>query len=262
MRSSFYDLPEYRSKLSALSRKAWKAGFFDHLRTAVEVRKCRRTDCTNSFEVKRFDPKRFCSKACAAVYNNVIRGPRGLSTKQRISESLKRRNATSISPRKGKIIVPRLTRNCLTCRKQFDTPRGQNHKYCSVACSIRDIGGRITSPKAARGKSGTRADINPTICFYSRWEANFARILNLLDIKWNFQSRTFDLGIQKYTPDFYLPEHDLFIEIKNFLSPYSYERDKRFRELNPTIALQLILKDDYLELQMRFAPLIRNWEYS
>lgn len=98
--------------------------------------------------------------------------------------------------------------------------------------------------------------------FYSRWEANFARILNLLKIKWVFQPESFDLKFQKYTPDFYLPEYDLYVEIKNFLSNYSAKRDKAFRKLYPDKNLSLILRPEYTKLQSGFAEYIKEWEFS
>jgi len=123
------------------------------------------------------------------------------------------------------------------------------------------IGSQPTSPRAARAKAGIRKDLG-TFYFYSRWEANFARILNLLKIKWEFQPKTFDLKTQKYTPDFYLPEYDLFVEIKNFLSDFSKERDDKFRENYPELNLFLLLKEDYLKLQSTFSLEIKEWEYS
>ena len=131
-----------------------------------------------------------------------------------------------------------------------------------MACSIHHIGSRPTSPRAARAKAGIRYDIDPNLYFFSRWEANFARILNLLKVKWKFQPKTFELKTQKYTPDFYLSGEDTYVEIKNFLSEYSRKRDSEFRELYPDIKLKLILKVDYLELQEKFSLLIKNWEFS
>jgi len=123
------------------------------------------------------------------------------------------------------------------------------------------IGGKPTSPRAARAKAGIRKDLGE-IYFYSRWEANFVRLLNYLDIRWQYQPKTFDLITQTYTPDFYLPGYGVLIEIKNFLSPYSYQRDQKFRKLYPDIPLVLVLKKDYIELQNQFAAKIKNWEYS
>jgi len=65
-----------------------------------------------------------------------------------------------------------------------------------------------------------------------------------------------------YTPDFYLPDSDTWIEIKNFLSDYSRDRDENFRKMYPDLELMLILKDEYLELQEEFAQQIEEWEFS
>ena len=135
-------------------------------------------------------------------------------------------------------------------------------KYCSRMCAIRDVGSRPTSPRAARARAGIRPDISQTIYFFSRWEANFARLMNFLRIKWVHQPRTFQLHSQKYTPDFYLPEMGTYIEIKNFLSAYSRNRDEEFRRLYPDLELRLILKDEYLALQNTYAHKIPLWEYS
>lgn len=260
MRHKFYDSEEYRKKQSQKTILAWQAGHHDHNLAEMQSRKCKRFDCGNSFHVKSYDPKQFCSQGCSASHNNHINGPRSLETRFKISESIKR------SPyhynAKGKIIVPRLIKNCLDCGKEFATPRWQDHIYCSVKCSIADIGSRPTSPKAARAKAGIRPDIDPNLYFFSRWEANFARILNLLKIKWEFQPSTFDLITQKYTPDFYLPKYDSYIEIKNFLSDYSLNRDREFRRLYPAENLILILKNEYIKLQEDFSPFLKNWEFS
>lgn len=134
-------------------------------------------------------------------------------------------------------------------------------KYCSNACAMTVTGGKPTSPKASRGKAGIRKDISNTIYFHSRWEANYARVLNYLSVKWMYEPKTFDLKTQNYTPDFYLPTTDEYIEVKNFLWKYSKIRDKKFRKLYPNIKLRLLLKEDYLNLQNKYAKLIMNWEY-
>jgi len=54
----------------------------------------------------------------------------------------------------------------------------------------------------------------------------------------------------------------MYIEIKNYLSDYSKNRDQQFRELYPKLKLALILKEDYLALQRKFAPQIKEWEYN
>lgn len=124
------------------------------------------------------------------------------------------------------------------------------------------IGGKPTSPKAARGKAGIRKDISKKIYFYSRWEANMARLFNFLNVKWVYQPKVFDLKTQTYTPDFYLPEYNTYIEVKNFLWKYSKIRDAKFRKLFPKENLMLILKNDYLLLERKHSEYIKNWEYK
>lgn len=48
----------------------------------------------------------------------------------------------------------------------------------------------------------------------STWEIKYAQYLDSNNIKWLYESKTFDLGNTTYTPDFYLPETDEYIEIK------------------------------------------------
>lgn len=117
-----------------------------------------------------------------------------------------------------------------------------------------------TSPKASKGKSGIRDDINTNTVFYSTWEANIARVFNLIDIKWKYAPKIFDLVEHTYRPDFYLPDHDMFIEVKNFMGAYSLRRDFLFRKKYPNIKLELILKNDYLNIQANYKELIDNWE--
>jgi predicted nuclease of restriction endonuclease-like RecB superfamily len=123
-------------------------------------------------------------------------------------------------------------------------------------------GARVTSPKASRGKAGIRKDVDATIYFYSRWEANMARLYTHLGISWVYAPTSFDIGGQMYTPDFYLPQTATYIEVKNFWSGYSRRRDEKFRAAYPDIRLEVILKDQYLELEARYAAFIPNWEYK
>jgi hypothetical protein len=51
-------------------------------------------------------------------------------------------------------------------------------------------------------------------------EAAFARILDFYQIPWEYEPRTFDLQwddegnvIEAFSPDFYLPEQDFYIEL-------------------------------------------------
>ncbi|MDP3900762.1 MAG: hypothetical protein Q8Q38_00235 [bacterium] len=258
MRYSFYDSSEYKRKQSEITKRKQAEGVYDHL-VKRERRTCTRQGCEQVFQVKPSDSKVYCGKSCAALVNNKGRGSRSIEVRKKISASLKGHP----NPFKGRIKIPHIAVECgnANCGKRFFQKRWMKKRFCSNQCAMRVIGGSPTSPKAARGKAGIRKDISDTLYFYSRWEANVARLFSYLGIRWVFQPKTFDIGSQMYTPDFYLPEEDTYIEVKNFMWKYSKERDEKFRTLYPTLKLKLILKDEYLELERKYSAFIVSWEY-
>lgn len=257
MAHKFYSDPVYRSRQSFLTKARWRNGSFMSL-IKKEKRICAREECGNFFELIPSDPKKYCGSRCSAIVNNKKRGAHPTLVRQKISKTLFGR----ISPQRGIIKVPRVELSCLKCQKIFLQPRWMRRKFCSNQCAISVTGGQPTSPRASRGKAGIRKDISVSIYFYSRWEANIARLFNLLNIEWQHQPRIFDLGNQKYTPDFYLPEQNTYLEIKNFWWSYSIERDRKFRKIYPDIRLDVILKNDYQIIEKEYAELIPNWEYK
>jgi len=50
--------------------------------------------------------------------------------------------------------------------------------------------------------------------FRSSWEARFAKDLDSLFVEWQYEPRTFIIQGRRYTPDFFLPCFDLWIELK------------------------------------------------
>lgn len=258
-----YLLPEYKEKQSRIAKVAWQRRriTFTYKR---ERRTCARSECGITFIVEPHNPKRFCTRRCAAKVNNRLRGKLGEETRKKISQSLSGRP----NPYKGYIRVPRATVTCNNprCAKEFFVERWLQTKrrvrFCSNTCAMRVIGGQPTSPRASKGKCGVRRDVSPTIYFYSRWEANMARLYSHLGISWQYAPTTFDIGNQKYTPDFYLPKTNTYIEIKNFWWEYSRIRDNKFRKRYPQIRLEVILKEEYHRLEKRYAHLIPRWEYK
>jgi len=253
-----YYTKEYREQQSIAMKENWKRGLFDSVRRR-EKRKCKKEGCDNIFEVIPSNPKVYCSHSCAAKVANSGR-IQSEETRIKIGKSSIGRK----SPYRGVIKTPRINVVCGNpkCGKIFLAEKFRKRKYCSNKCTMAVVGGKPTSPKASRGKAGIRKDISDKIYFYSRWEANFARLQNYLGVKWKYEPKTFDLGSQKYTPDFYLPKSNTYIEVKNFLWKYSKIRDDKFRKLYPNIKLRLLLKEDYLKLENKYSRLIKNWEYK
>lgn len=258
MAHASYHKKEYQELQSRIMKENWRKGIFDVIKKR-ERRLCRRKECENFFEVKPSDPKVYCSHACSAIIANTGRIQSG-ETRLKIG----RASVGKPSPFKGVLKAPRVEIICANskCKKLFVAIKWADRKYCSNKCHMVVTGGKPTSPKASRGKAGIRKDISDAIYFHSRWEANYARMLNYLGVVWEYEPKTFDLGTQNYTPDFYLPATEEYVEIKNFLWKYSKVRDEKFRKLYPSIKLKMILKEDYLELQEKYAKSIKNWEYK
>lgn len=252
----YWDL-DYRKRQSEISKNNWQKGLYVALVSPLEVRECKNNKCSNSFSVKPYDPKIFCSRSCAASFNNPNRI---------VSEETKRKISLAAQKQqnrfKGVEKVERVIKICLYCKKEFRILPYlvKRRKFCSVKCSIHVIGRLTTSPKASKGKPGIRLDVDSNICFYSTWEANVARVYNLVGIVWQYAPKIFDLGKHTYRPDFYLPNEDMYIEVKNFMNKYSFERDRLFRQKFPDIKLEVLSKDKYRKIEANYKPLIDSWE--
>ena len=104
---------------------------------------------------------------------------------------------------------------------------------------------------------GFRDDLN---CYFrSNWEANYARILNYLDIAWQYEYISFELENGKsYTPDFKLSDKK-FVEIKGFYDDDSLEKIDGFRLKFPDIELEIIHINEYNILRNLFKNKVK-WE--
>jgi hypothetical protein len=101
-----------------------------------------------------------------------------------------------------------------------------------------------------------------TVQFVTESERQFAEILDFYNIPWTYESRTFTLEededgnvLEAFTPDFYLPEEDLYVEITTIKQSYATKKHKKirkFRERYPYIKLKLLNKRDYTNLAAKY----------
>jgi hypothetical protein len=93
-------------------------------------------------------------------------------------------------------------------------------------------------------------------------ERQFARLLDFYQIEWEYEPRSFDLDwdrhgnvTQQFTPDFYLPAYDLYIEITTMnqkLVTRKNRKVRRLRELYPDINCKIFYQRDYLTLITKY----------
>jgi hypothetical protein len=94
-------------------------------------------------------------------------------------------------------------------------------------------------------------------------EAEFARILDFYHIAWQYEPRTFAIEwdqegnvASSFTPDFYLPDQDLYIELTTAKQPLVTKKNRkvrRLREIYPDINVKVLYASDYQKLIDKFA---------
>ncbi len=93
-------------------------------------------------------------------------------------------------------------------------------------------------------------------------ERDFARVLDFYRIKWEYEPRSFPIrwdkggnAIEKFTPDFYLPELDLYIELTTLRQTLVTKKNRKIRMLRglyPNINVKIFYGRDYKRLLERF----------
>ena len=101
-----------------------------------------------------------------------------------------------------------------------------------------------------------------TVRFAHNSEHQFAKLLDFYQIEWEYEPRSFDIEFdeagnvtKKFTPDFYLPQYDLFIEITTLdqrLVTKKNRKVRRLRELYPDIKCKVFYERDYLNLLVKY----------
>lgn len=115
------------------------------------------------------------------------------------------------------------------------------------------------STGAAAETSALKSD---TVSFAHASERQFGRLLDFYEIEWEYEPRSFDLErdsdgnvTQRFTPDFYLPQYDLYIEITTLnqkLVTKKNRKIRKLRELYPGINCKIFYQRDYLSLVTKY----------
>ncbi|MCZ7531065.1 MAG: hypothetical protein M5U31_12455 [Acidimicrobiia bacterium] len=93
-------------------------------------------------------------------------------------------------------------------------------------------------------------------------ERQFAKLLDFYSITWDYEPRTFTLErdeegnpLQAFSPDFYLPAYDLYIEITTLnqkLVTRKNRKIRRLREQQPDVRVKIFYQRDYLHLLVKY----------
>jgi hypothetical protein len=98
--------------------------------------------------------------------------------------------------------------------------------------------------------------------FANRIELECARVLDYYGVPWDYEPRTFVLERDEegrvtsaFTPDFYLPEQDLYVEVTVMKQSLVTRKNRKLRELRrlyPDVKVKLFYRRDIERLAQRF----------
>ena len=93
-------------------------------------------------------------------------------------------------------------------------------------------------------------------------EAECARLLDFYGLAWEYEPRSFVLEtdaegrvLEAFTPDFYLPEQDLYLEVtvmKQSLVTRKNRKIRKLRERYPDVKIKLFTRRDFERLAQKY----------
>lgn len=94
--------------------------------------------------------------------------------------------------------------------------------------------------------------------FRSSWEVTIAELLSDLDVKFDYEPKRFYFRREKesYLPDFFLPEYNLFIEVKGYMDKRSERRCRLFKKYYTGVYQFFILEKLEYELILKNPELL------
>lgn len=208
--------------------------------------------CGVTFSTRRGDNKKSCSQKCS--------NSRKMSEEQKEKLRIASSGKTYPSRRKGP-----LSCSCIQCGKPFLSVNRQPRKLCSKTCST--TWKRITccaKPGMGRNNNSRAAwyesPIAGRVWLESSWERQCAEIFDSHNIKWERPKTRFlwkdETGKpHHYYPDFYLPNHDLYLDPKN---PWQQKKDRyKLEQVRQNHAINLLILD---KASIEKEPLLRTLE--
>lgn len=134
-----------------------------------------------------------------------------------------------------------------------------------TAAEVRGIGGHAADMAAWIERHGVEATTerpggHPGFVHPS--EAELAKVLDFYRIRWQYEPKSFPLAwdgagnvAEAFTPDFYLPDLDLYLELttlKQSLVTDKNRKIRKFRELYPDIRLKVFYGRDFRSLVRKY----------
>jgi hypothetical protein len=118
-----------------------------------------------------------------------------------------------------------------------------------------DLGRETSAPESAA--PGRRP---PTFAHAS--EAELSRIFDFYEVRWEYEPHVFPLQwnldgvvVESFTPDFFLPDLELYVELTTLRQPLVRKKNRklrRLRELYPDVRIKLLYARDFRALMLKY----------
>ena len=137
----------------------------------------------------------------------------------------------------------------------------------SMLPEVRRMVNLLEEAIAVRGLSDEFEDLEDLkkereLAFAHPSEEEFANILKFYHIRWEYEPKTFPIGwdeggnvTESFTPDFYLPDMDLYIELTTMKQSLVTKKNRKVRLLKkiyPEINIKLFYGKDYKQLLKKY----------
>ncbi|HVL32849.1 MAG TPA: hypothetical protein VM600_04635 [Actinomycetota bacterium] len=119
--------------------------------------------------------------------------------------------------------------------------------------------------RPARDRAALPSD---RIDFAHESERQYARLLDFYQIEWKYEPRTFDIEwdadgnvTKQFTPDFYLPQFDTYIEVTTMSQKLVTKKNRkvrRLREVYPDVSVKIFYQRDYVALLEKYGLMGRD----
>ncbi len=189
---------------------------------------------------------------------------RTVAKRYRITEN-EAREVLTIGDRKHKRFVQNLFSKDVSDPENFDmilnTDRLSVDECIDAIIELsrkHDLRARIARENMAYG---TVDHQTRTPVFKNETEEEFARILDMFNIEWIYEPKTFPVEwdaegnvTMAISPDFYLPKFNLYLELTTMDQKYVTKKNKKMRlvrELYPGTNIRIVYKKDFNELVNR-----------
>jgi bifunctional protein TilS/HprT len=116
----------------------------------------------------------------------------------------------------------------------------------------------IGAPSSGKGA----AVPSDSVRFAHPSERDFARVLDFYGVAWQYEPRTFVLSedadgnpLEAFSPDFYLPELDLYIELTTLKQRLVTKKNRKVRELReryPEVNVMILYRRDWQNLAVKY----------